>query len=237
MIDSRECVQCGASYVPRREHARFCSARCRVAWNAEHQADPAAEVNALAWSIAAMLEAAERIPKVRAADRPRAFAVVSEAVWWTTIVDGTLVRYHPETYDHVLSGQPTAEQPLIEQTLAGLRFVRNQIGQDVDHIDFVRPEANCPHPGGDRVADWTWSPLPEPPCTSLSPGGKAWELARYQAYQAGLAGHTVGETFGRAVAFLELAARQATSAPTAGPGAETGPFVTEVNGSAAVTPK
>jgi hypothetical protein len=31
-------------------------------------------------------------------------------------------------------------------------------------------------------------------------------MTRYRAYQAELAGHTVGETFGRAAAFLQLAA-------------------------------
>jgi hypothetical protein len=33
VTDSRNCEQCGALFTPRREHARFCSARCRVAWN------------------------------------------------------------------------------------------------------------------------------------------------------------------------------------------------------------
>ena len=36
-------------------------------------------------------------------------------------------------------------------------------------------------------------------------------MTRYRAYQAQLAGHTIGETFGRAVAFLELAAASTTS--------------------------
>jgi hypothetical protein len=31
-------------------------------------------------------------------------------------------------------------------------------------------------------------------------------MTRYRAYQAQLAGHATGETFGQAVAFLELAA-------------------------------
>ena len=33
VTDSRNCEQCGVLFTPRREHARFCSARCRVAWN------------------------------------------------------------------------------------------------------------------------------------------------------------------------------------------------------------
>ena len=52
MTDTRNCEQCGTAYEPRREHARFCSARCRVAWNRgnrdsrEQAAYPAAENNA-----------------------------------------------------------------------------------------------------------------------------------------------------------------------------------------------
>jgi hypothetical protein len=40
-------------------------------------------------------------------------------------------------------------------------------------------------------------------------GGRAWEMTRYQAYEAQLAGHSIGETFGRAAAFLKLASAQA----------------------------
>ena len=54
VADIRDCEQCGTSFVPRREHARFCSARCRAAWNREHMGDPAAGASALAWSITAM---------------------------------------------------------------------------------------------------------------------------------------------------------------------------------------
>src|SRR5215472_2553473 len=143
MVISRTCDQCGASFTPRREHARFCSARCRVAWNRDHQGDPAAGTNALAWSIIAMADATDRLAKVTASDRPRAFAVVSEAVWWVTIVDSTLVRYHAEAYDLVLSEiseiSEISDTERIEETLGGLRFVRNQIGQGVDHTDFIRP--------------------------------------------------------------------------------------------------
>jgi hypothetical protein len=96
MADVWDCEQCGTSFEPRREHARFCSARCRAAWNREHTGDPAAGASALVWSITAMSEATDRLPRVRAWNRPRAFAVISEAVWWVTIVDATLVRHHPD---------------------------------------------------------------------------------------------------------------------------------------------
>lgn len=154
-----------------------------------------------------MADATDRLTKVTASDRPRAFAVVSEAVWWVTIVDSTLVRYHAEVYDLVLGGIGGRER--VEETLAGLRFVRNQIGQGVDHADFIQPTCGQPDGEADRIGGWTWSRQPEPACASLSPQGRAWEIARYRAYQARLAGHTVGQTFGEAADFLKTAADRA----------------------------
>ena len=49
----------------------------------------------------------------------------------------------------------------------------------------------------------------EPALASLPPRGLAWEAMRYRAYQARLAGYTVGATFARAAAFLKLAAANA----------------------------
>ena len=171
--------------------------------------DPAAGVSALQWSITAMSDTTERLPRVRAGDRPRAFAVIAEAVWWVTIVDATLVRHHPDAYDAVMASQAPAERRLIEETLAGLRFVRNRMGHEVDHVDFIHPEASRPGPGDGRITAWTWNSVPEPALASLPPRGQAWEMTRYRAYQAQLAGHTIGETFGRAAAFLKLAGANA----------------------------
>jgi hypothetical protein len=98
---------------------------------------------------------------------------------------------------------------MIETTLAGLRFVRNQMGHQLDPADFIGPAPGRPGGDQDRVAAWIWTSLPEPRLDSLSPSGRAWERARYQAYQAQLAGHPVGDTFGRAAAFLKLAAADA----------------------------
>ena len=220
MADTRNCEQCGLSFAPRREHARFCSARCRVAWNRENTFDPTVEVNALEWSLTALRDTADRLPRVRAWDRPRGFAVIGEAVWWVTIVDGTLVRHHPEAYDEVMGGLADDQRRLVEGTLAGLRFVRNRMGHDVDHVDFICPQVTRPGPGSsphqDRITDWTWKSAPEPTLTPLPPRGQAWELTRYRAYQAHLAGHTIGEIFGRAADFLKLAAGKATSTPDLG---------------------
>jgi hypothetical protein len=193
-------------FTPRREHARFCSVRCRVTCNREKIGDPAAGATALQWSITAMSDATRRLARVRAWDQERGSAVIAEAVWWVTIVDATLVRHHLDTYDRVLAGHPEAEQALIEETLAGLRFVRNRMGHDADHVDIIKPAASRPGRGADRITAWTWQPVPEPAPGSLSPRGQAWEMTRHRAYQAQLAGHTIGETFGRAAAFLSLTA-------------------------------
>jgi hypothetical protein len=209
MADIRDCEQCGTSFVPRREHARFCSARCRAAWNREHVGDLKAGASALVWSITAMSDTTDRLTRVRAADRPRAFTVISEAVWWVTMVDATLVRHHPDAYDGVLAGQSPTERQLVEETLAGLRFVRNQIGDEADLAEFIEPGESGHGTERGRITGWTWRSVPEPPLASLPPRGQAWETMRYRAYQARLAGHTMGETFGRAAEFLKLAAANA----------------------------
>jgi hypothetical protein len=206
MADERVCGQCGTAFVPRREHARFCSVPCRVRWNREHVGDPVAGAAALLWSITAMSDTAERLPRARAWDRPRAFAVIGEMVWWVTIVDATLVRHHQEAYDSVMAGQAAAQRRVIDEILAGLRFVRNRIGDEADLAEFIAPTPPRPGTGRGRITGWAWSSVPEPALTPLTPRGRAWEMSRYRAYQAQLAGHTIGETLGQAVAFLKLAA-------------------------------
>jgi hypothetical protein len=216
VADIRDCEQCGASFVPRREHARFCGVRCRVAWNREHMGDLKAEASALQWAITAMSETTDRLPRVGAWDRPQAFAVIGEAVWWVTIVDATLVRHHAEAYDAAMAGQPPAERQLIENTLAGLRFVRNQIGGRADIGEFIEPGEAGPGPGEGPITGWTWKPVPEPALAALPPRGQTWEMTRYRSYQAHLAAHTVGEVFAPAAAFLKLAAADARSIAGAG---------------------
>jgi hypothetical protein len=213
MGDVRSCEQCGILFEPRREHARFCSARCRVAWNRENLGDPAASASALGWSVAAMREATAQLPAARAGDRPRAAAVIGDLVWRVTLVDATLVRYHPDAYDGVLARHPQARRRRIEGILGGLRFVRNRMGDEAGCGDFL-----CPPPGGPDgglVSAWTWKPAQEPPLGLLSQRGRVWEMTRYRAYQAHLAGRTIGQVFEVASAFLELAAK-ATAADTGG---------------------
>jgi hypothetical protein len=209
LADIRECEQCGTSFAPRREHARFCSVPCRVAWNREHIGDLAAYASALVWSVTAMSESTGQLSQVEAADQPRGFTVISEAVWWVTIVDATLVRHHPAPYDSAMAGQAPAQRALVEGTLAGLRFVRNKIGGGINLGEFAEPGTPAPPAGEAKVTGWTWKPVPEPVLGSLPPRGRGWEKTRYRGYQAQLAGHTIGETFDRAAAFLELAAANA----------------------------
>ncbi len=219
MADERSCEQCGAAFAPRREHARFCSARCRVAWNREDTGARTAELSALNWAITAMRDANGRLRRVRAADPVRAFAVIGEAVWWVTIVDGTLVRYHPEAYDSVLDERCAAERRRIEDTLGGLRFVRNQIGDYVDHVNFIRPGETRSGRAGTGSGGWTWDDVPAPAVAALPPRGQSWEMTRYRSYQAQLAGCPVAETFGQAVEFLLAVSRAESGREAAAPAA------------------
>src|SRR5580658_7255928 len=148
MAETRRCERCGKEFEPKREHARFCSARCRVAWNREnwnranwgqqkwgsenwaHEArgQQGTEASALSWAIIAMRDTTERLGRVRASDRAQAFAVIGEAVWWVTIVDATLVRYYPDVYDAALAALSARQRRVMETTFGGLRFVRNRMG-------------------------------------------------------------------------------------------------------------
>lgn len=208
--ETRNCQQCRAVFIPRREHARFCSSSCRDSWNLERGGDLKTAASALNWTVTAMRDVTGSLAAAGARDRPHAFEAISEAVWWVTIVDATLNRHHSRACENVIQAQPTADRQLLEETLSGLRFVRNQMGYHVEPADFVEPAPS--HPGCDDgpVTAWLWRSLPEPALAWLPPGGQAWEMTRYQAYEAQLAGHSIGETFGRAAAFLKLASARAT---------------------------
>ena len=170
-----------------------------------------AGASALQWAITAMGDTTDRLPQVGAWDRPRAFAVIGEAVWWVTMVDATLVRHHAGAYDAAMAGKAPAQRQLVEETLAGLRFVRNQIGGKADTGEFIEPGEAGPGTGDGRITGWRWKPAPEPALASLPPRGQMWEMTRYQAYRARLAAHTIGEVFGPAAAFVKLAAAYAPS--------------------------
>jgi hypothetical protein len=135
-----------------------------------------------------------------------AFAAIREAVWWITMVDAILVRHHPGAYDTVMAARPPAERELIVEALAGLLFVRNWTGRGAGLDEAIDTSA-----GTRRITQWTWKPTGEPALAGLPSRAQAWELARYRAYQACLAGHTIGQTLGQAVAFLTLTGANATS--------------------------
>jgi anti-sigma B factor antagonist len=204
--ESRRCEQCGAVFVPVREHARFCTSDCRAAWNRGHLGDPAVEASALTWSVAAMSEASARLPAVKVRDQRQALAAIGEAVWWITMIDATLVRHHPGAYDTVMAARTSAERRRISETLAGLRFVRNWISRAAGLDEVVETGA-----GTGPITRWTWKPVPEPALGWLPARAQAWERARYRAYQARLAGDTIGKTFGQAVTFLTLTGADAAS--------------------------
>jgi hypothetical protein len=199
VAEVRECAQCETSFTPGREHARFCSARCRMAWNREHAGVAAAPAVAIDWSVTAMTEAAGRLAAA-GWELPRLAAAVAETVWWVTLVDATLVRYHPRDYETALAGTGARRQET-EETLAGLRYVRNQLGSSADPAAFIRPADSD---GGSTA--WAWSPLPEPDLEALTPRSRQWELGRYRSYQARLAGHGIVPAFAGCTEFLAQAA-------------------------------
>jgi hypothetical protein len=212
VADIRTCEQCGVAFEPRREHARFCSPRCRAAWNRENTSDWKAGASALGWSITAMRDTTQRLDQVRAGDRPQAFAVIGEAVWRVTIVDATLVRYHPEAYDSALAARAPGQRRLTEGTFAGLRFVRNRMGYLADPAEFIQPREIAGGAADACITTWAWKSLPQPALGSLPRRGQAWEMERYRAYQAHLAGHRIVGTFARAAAFLEAACAKSSPA-------------------------
>lgn len=199
MGEVRECAQCGKPFQPLREHARFCSAACRMEWNTEHGGTPAAPAPAIGWSVTAMTEAVERFGQAGTWDLPRAASAVGETVWWITLVDATLVRYHPKDYELAMTRLGPAVRRETEEALGGLRYVRNRIGRTTDPAELIQPGPE----GG-----WTWTPQPQPePGLARVPAGtREWGLNRYRAYTEHLAGRDIARIFRRCADFLEQAA-------------------------------
>jgi hypothetical protein len=157
-----------------------------------------------------MSEATGRLSAVKPWHQEQALAAIGEAVWWITMVDATLLRHHQRAYDAALAASTPAGRQHIEQTLAGLRFIRNWISREGGLDDAINTGTGT---GTRRITRWTWQPLSEPALAWLPPRAQAWELARYRAYQACLAGRTIGKTFHHAVTFLTLTGADAASIP------------------------
>src|SRR3954468_294253 len=65
---TRTCEQCGVMFTPMREHARFCSAACRVAWNRAMTGEPVIGVDPLRWSVRAVRGATQQLADRSASD-------------------------------------------------------------------------------------------------------------------------------------------------------------------------
>jgi hypothetical protein len=194
-------------FVPRREHAQFCSRACRLAWNRNELREVAVGPSVLDWTLSAMREATERLARLRAWNRTRAFEAISDAVWRVTMLDAALVRYHPKVYDDTLDRLGSADQVMTEETLAGLRLVRNRIGESDDVQQFVDPgTTDWDQFVVGQLADWRWKTVPAPSSGSQSESAQAWEQSRYRAYQTRVAGTALGDTFARCTVFLQAAA-------------------------------
>lgn len=157
-----------------------------------------------------MSDATRRLALVDGSDRAAAFAVISDAVWAVTMVDAAMVRYHLDIYDRTLDGEGLAQRQLIEESLAGLRFVRNQLQDDVVPEALVGPAGSDGAGGQATVSDWIWKSVTEPQLPRRRPRASTWEVTRYSAYQSRLAGHRVGQVFERSEAFLHCTAAETT---------------------------
>jgi hypothetical protein len=182
-----------------------------MAWNREHAGVAAAPAVAIDWSVIAMTESAARLAVAGAWDLHRVAAAVGETVWWVTLVDATLVRYHPRDYETALASKDVRRRKT-EGTLEGLRYVRNQLGKSVEPDEFV-----CPAVGDDGAGGWAWRPLPEPGLEALVTRARQWELSRYRAYQGRLAGRDIARTFARCTEFLAQAAGLVVGGARPGP--------------------
>jgi hypothetical protein len=178
-----------------------------VAWNRAQHNDLSHEVSALQWAVTAMADAVDRLAGMRALDRPRAFTAIGDAVWWVTIVDATLVRHYPDSYDQVTADLPAAERSQVEAILAGLRFIRNRLGLDQDLAEFICTGSGLASDAG--ICTWSWRLVGPPRLDAFSARGQEWEMARYQAYSSQLAGCSICDSFARAAAFLEQVTAQA----------------------------
>jgi hypothetical protein len=154
--------------------ARFCSAACRITWNRANASGQLTGDTPLTWSVSALEETVERLCKAEAMNLPEALAVISEAIWWVTLVDATMVRYHHDAYDHALADLDDSDRNITEGTFTGLRFVRNCMGHYLDPADFIQPRQDSL--GGDARSPpgrgGKYPPRYPPRCRSAPEHGK-----------------------------------------------------------------
>ena len=177
MADIRERDQPGAVPRPRRDGGG------RGTRTGSSGSQDAGE-DALAWSVAAMSAALRRIGDSSGADVPRAVAAATEAVWWVTVVDAAITRHCPAAYRSALAALDPAARRAVERSVAGLRFIRGQLGYSADPGDFIQPTPGAPG------AAWTWRSVPPP-----SPQrGTVRDTSPYREYRTQLAGLLHGST-------------------------------------------
>jgi hypothetical protein len=158
-----------------------------------------ADGSPLGWSLASVSEALCRL--AAAAETPQAVAAATEAVWWITTADAALNRHHPGPYGRALAALDPAARRATERSLAGLRFIRSQLGYRADPADFIKAQ---PAPGSSNstpAAAWTWSLLPPPSPQRAA----AREASPYREYRAQLAGRPLGEALNLTAGFLAQA--------------------------------
>jgi len=182
MADTRERGQPGTGPRPRRgDGGRGTST-----------GSPAGGEDALAWSVSAMSGALRRIGDACGADVPQAVARATEAVWWVTVVDAAITRHCPAAYRGALAALDPAARRAVEKSLAGLRFIRGQLGYSADPGDFIRPAPGAP------ASAWTWRSVPPP-----SPRrGTARDTSPYREYRTQLAGRPLTEALTLTAGFL-----------------------------------
>lgn len=155
----------------------------------------------LRWSVSAMNGSIGRLYKATGTDLPEALAIVTETVWWVTLVEASLQRSSQAAYNHTLLSLEPAERRTTEGTFVGLRFVRNWLGAHADPANFVHAQHDD---DGDEapVAAWTWTLLPTPELGKVSPRDRHADAVRYRDYCTYLARRPIGESITSAVTFL-----------------------------------
>ena len=155
-----------------------------------------------------MRDATGRLTQPHAWDRTRAFEAIHDAVWRVTILDAASVRYLSSVYDDSLERLGPADRVSIEETLAGLRLVRNRVSEPDDLAEFVDPGPAGWEPATGPITGRRWKAVSARSPGTLSKAAQAWELERYRSYQARLAGHAIGDAFECCTAFLLAVAGQ-----------------------------
>ncbi len=139
-----------------------------------------------------MSGALRRIGDSSGADVPQAVAAATEAVWWVTVVDAAITRHYPAAYGGALAALDPAARRAVERSVAGLRFIRGQLGYSADPGDFIQPAPGAP------AAAWTWRSVPPP-----SPQrGTVRDTSPYREYRTQLAGRPLTEALTLTAGFL-----------------------------------